>query len=592
MSLAASTARTRRRCALSSDDHAPQDLQPCERWRLRLSPRWIAAALIAALAAGHSYQIRAQPADGLRAQIAAAVAAEGALPHRASPDHGAAQALRAAYAGDANAPFWSRDGHATSQAEAVLGELRRAGVYGLRAEDYSGDSISTLAASPAAAAVANDRRWGQFDVQLSAAALRFMSDLHYGRVDPAAAGFKLTAPHHILDLAAALEGLARASDVKGTLVTVEPPFHHYKLLKDALAKYLELAQHPELTNLPAAPAGLKPGGSYAGAPALRRLLLALGDLPAGSTTPLAEPTFDADLSAGVRTFQQRHGLTVDGLLGKTTFAALTTPLARRVLQINLTLERWRWLPPFQTPPIIVNIPQFRLFAFRTTEDRVKDILEMDVIVGRTYPRTTQTPVFEGDMHYVVIRPYWDVPYALTKNEMLPKIRANPHYLAGQHLEIVSGQQDSSPAVPPTPENIEALAAGRLRLRQEPGEDNALGLFKFIFPNSYNVYLHSTPAHQLFKEARRDFSHGCIRLSDPLALAVQVLKDAPGGWTREKIEAAMHGTSTVRINLAKPINVLILYGTALATEAGPTMFFEDIYGHDQKLENQLGLASLR
>jgi murein L,D-transpeptidase YcbB/YkuD len=285
---------------------------------------------------------------------------------------------------------------------------------------------------------------------------------------------------------------------------------------------------------------------------------------------------------------QRHGISPDGVLGKGTYAALTTSFAKRVRQIDLTLERWRWLPPFETPPIIVNIPQFRLFAFRTTEDRVADILQMDVIVGKTYPRT-QTPVFESDMRYVVFRPYWDVPPSILRNEMLPKIRANPRYLAAQRLQIVNGQGDDSPVVPPSPEAIEALAAGKLRLRQMPGEDNALGLVKFMFPNVYNVYLHSTPAHRLFKESVRAFSHGCIRVSDPLALATHVMRDEPGDWTRDKIDATMNGAKTVRVNLQHPIRVLILYGTALATEAGPVLFFNDLYGLDQKLERQLGLA---
>jgi len=154
---------------------------------------------------------------------------------------------------------------------------------------------------------------------------------------------------------------------------------------------------------------------------------------------------------------------------------------------------------------------------------------------------------------------------------------------------VDGQSDSSPVVPPTPESIEALAAGRLRLRQQPGEDNALGLAKFMFPNVYNVYLHSTPAHNLFKEPVRAFSHGCIRVADPLALATLVLKNAEGDWSREQIEAAMNGASTQRVPLKQSIDVLILYGTALATEEGPVFFFEDIYGYDRKLEQQLALA---
>jgi len=190
---------------------------------------------------------------------------------------------------------------------------------------------------------------------------------------------------------------------------------------------------------------------------------------------------------------------------------------------------------------------------------------------------------------VVLRPYWDVPPSITRNEMLPKIRANPGYLAAQRLQIVNGQGDNSPVVPPSPAAIEGLAAGKLRLRQMPGEDNALGLVKFMFPNTYNVYLHSTPAHRLFKESVRAFSHGCIRVSDPLALATYVMRDEPGGWTREKIDATMSGSTTVRVNLEHPIRVLILYGTALATEAGPILFFDDLYGLDRKLEHQLGLA---
>jgi murein L,D-transpeptidase YcbB/YkuD len=428
-------------------------------------------------------------------------------------------------------------------------------------------------------------------VQLSGAALRFMSDLHYGRVAPKAAGFNLQDAHQPLDLAAALTDLAATADVGGAISRIEPPFHHYVLLKSALTKYLGLAQHPELKNLPAVSRSLKPGDPYAGAAALRRLLVALGDLPVSSAAPAEDATFTPELSEGVRAFQQRHGVAADGVLGKSTLTALTIPFAKRVRQINLTLERWRWLPPFETPPIIVNIPQFRLFAFHTTEDRVADILQMDVIVGKTYPRT-QTPVFESDMRYVVFRPYWDIPPSILRNEMLPKIRANPGYLEAQRLQIVSGQGDDSPVVAPSPEAIEGLASGKLRLRQMPGEDNALGLVKFMFPNTYNVYLHSTPAHRLFNETVRTFSHGCIRVSDPLSLAVDVMKDEPGDWTREKIDAAMNGGKPMRVNLDHPITVLILYGTALATEAGPIQFFDDIYGYDKKLEGQLGLAPPR
>ena len=548
---------------------------------------------IALVAVLHAVELRAEPpaqaSDDVRAQIARAVGTYHPPGRAPAVDYGAAQALAAVYAQRANAPLWSHDGQATAQARAIVQELQRADTYGLERLDYAGDALAQLLQKPASSAPADAARWGRFEVQLSGAALRFMSDLHYGRVSPKAAGFNLQAAHQSLDLAAALTDLAATSDVGGAISRIEPPFHHYALLKSALTKYLDLAQHPELKNLPAVDRSLKPGDPYAGAAALRRLLVALGDLPPGSAGPADEATFSAELSEGVRAFQQRHGLTADGVLGKSTLTVLTTPYAKRVRQIDLTLERWRWLPPFETPPIIVNIPQFRLFAFRTTEDRVADILQMDVIVGKTYPRT-QTPVFESDMRYVVLRPYWDVPPSITRNEMLPKIRANPGYLAAQRLQLVNGQGDNSPVVEPSPAAIEALAAGKLRLRQMPGEDNALGLVKFMFPNTYNVYLHSTPAHRLFNATGRTITHGCIRVSDPLSLAVQVMKDEPGDWTREKIDATMNGDKTsVRVNLEHPITVLILYGTALATEAGPIQFFNDIYGYDKKLEAQLGLG---
>jgi len=552
---------------------------------------WLAAICVLIHSGAPQSQETAQNAEGVPAQIARALAAYRPPARAPSVDYGAAAALRSVYAQRGNVPLWSREGHATAQAQAVVRVLQHADSYGLQPEDYAADAIAKLADKQPPSANANAERWGRFDVQLSGATLRFVSDLHYGRVKPASAGFNLQGMDQRLDLVASLTALASANDVNQTFAGVEPPFHHYALLKNALAKYLDLTQHPELKQLPRISGSVKPGDVYAGATALRRLLTALGDMPGSSTAATENDTFSPELSDGVRAFQQRHGMSADGVLGKATFVALTTPFTKRVRQIDLTLERWRWLPPFATPPIIVNIPQFRLFAFRTTEDRVTDILQMDVIVGKTYPRM-QTPVFESDMRYVVFRPYWDVPPSILRNEMLPKIRANPGYLAAQRLQIVNGQGDDSPVVPPSAAAIEALAAGKLRVRQMPGEDNALGLVKFMFPNTYDVYLHSTPAHRLFKESVRTFSHGCIRVSDPLALATHVMRDEPGGWTREKIDATMNGTKTVRVNLQRPITVLILYGTVLATEAGPVMFFEDIYGYDRKLEQRLALPPAR
>ena len=482
--------------------------------------------LIALLSsAGCSAAARLPAPQAVQADAAVMATREAWTVHLRPADHGAKQALQAVYA-PAQPLLWISEGEPTPQALALLRILQSADTYGLEPRDYDVDELMGLANTLAAADTRSEepakpddvtiaaQRFAQFDVSLSAAALKLVADLHYGRIDPRAAGFELGAPRpDDLDLAAVLKALARSPDLERTLASVEPQFYHYRLLEEALARYRSLA----------------------------------------AEQVAQQPT-----------------------------------LAEDVRKIDLTLERWRWLPPFQTPPIIVNIPEFRLFAFRTRADRAASILQMNVIVGRTFPRM-RTPVFAADMKSVIFRPYWDVPHSITVREMLPKIRANPDFLAAQHLEIVQSSRAGTQVLPPTPESLEALASGAARLRQRPGPDNALGLIKFDLPNFHDVYLHSTPAQQLFKERRRAFSHGCIRVSDPVALATYVLRDTPGDWTPERIRAAMNGAETRRVPLARPIPVMIVYATVLAKEDGEVLFFSDLYGQDRRLERLLGLA---
>ena len=487
-----------------------------------------------------------------------------------------------AYAGSPDA--WIAGDRPSAQARQLVQILTNAGELGLRPQDYSAAALAAAAESLQRGAASAELQ--RFDADLSSAAQRLIHDLHFGRVDPRTAGFELPATRAPFDMNAAVARLARADDLSVALSAVEPPFYHYTLLKTALRRYRHLAEDASLTRLPKPTArSVKPGEPYAGAAALRRLLFELGDLPAAQGD---SATLDPALAAALARFQRRHGLTADGTLGQKTFAALTTPLSQRVHQIELTLERWRWLPLFTTPPIIVNIPQFRLFAFHTLDDRAASIMQMDVIVGQTYAHT-RTPVFVGDLRTVIFRPYWDVPRSITVKEMLPQIRRNAGYLQRNHLELVEGEGDASPVRAPTPQAIAALEAGRLRLRQRPGEDNALGLVKFMFPNSHNVYMHSTPAHQLFAQARRAFSHGCIRVSEPVKLAEFVLRGASPAWDEARIDQAMRGADNQRVNLKQPVRVMILYGTVLATEGGPILFFDDLYGLDRQLERLLQTA---
>jgi murein L,D-transpeptidase YcbB/YkuD len=502
-----------------------------------------------------------------------------------APAYGSASSGAAAQAA-AGAMQWVRDGRPTRQAVQLTQLLLQAGDFGLRHADYEATALAALA-QRLDSSRGSSADLAHFDAQVDSAARRLLHDLHEGRVDPRKAGFELEAQRPTFDVAAATAVLAQADDVKVAVSRYEPAFYHYALLKTALLRYRHLGTDRTLTALPKPSVKtVKPGEPYAGSAALRRLLFELGDLPSQGDDAT---TLDPALVQALQRFQRRHGLDADGGLGPKTLAALTTPLAQRVQQIELTLERWRWLPQFASPPIIVNIPQFRLFAFRTVNDRAADIMQMDVIVGQTYEHT-RTPVFVGDMRYVVYRPYWDVPRSIVLREMLPQILRHADYLQRNHLELVNGPADSSPVVASTPANLEALAAGRLRLRQRPGDDNALGLIKFVFPNSHNVYMHSTPARRLFAESRRAFSHGCIRVSDPVGLAEFVLRGAEPGWDRARIEAAMQGTDALRVPLRNPLKVMILYGTVLATEGGPILFFDDIYGLDRQLARLLQTAT--
>jgi murein L,D-transpeptidase YcbB/YkuD len=360
------------------------------------------------------------------------------------------------------------------------------------------------------------------------------------------------------------------------------------LLKEQLAAYRTLASRPSLTQLPPLPKrSISEGDMYEGVDRLRTLLSALGDLqsadPDASTAP---DVLDASLILAMKRFQQRHGLNPDGVLGRKTYAALTTPLAQRVRQIELTMERWRWLPPLEAPLVVVNIPQFMVVALPTENHAA---VESPVVVGTLQNRT---PVFASSIQSVIFRPFWDIPYSISTREILPLARRNPEYLARNHMELVRGQSDNGAIVEPTPENLERVVTGELRLRQRPGADNALGLIKFMLPNAYDVYLHDTPAAALFGAERRAFSHGCIRVGKPVELAYYVLQNAGEPWTRDAIENAMCGTETLRVKLPKPIPIMVLYGTAVASATRGMSFFDDLYGLDRKLETLLGLQRIR
>lgn len=480
-------------------------------------------------------------------------------------------------------PLWFARGARTRSAVGLLAELARAEDRGLSAADYDAAALESRSARPEALSI---EELASLDVALTVVAARFVTDLHAGRIRPAEVGHELDEPSAPFDAWGAVDRVASPRDVAATLDALEPALHHYALLKTALKRYRGLAAaHPDLTRLPALPKGkVAAGEAYSGASRLRRLLAAQGDLDGRHSASADLPLLDEALVDGLRRFQLRHGLDGDGVLGKNTFAALTVPFDQRVSQIVLSMERIRWLPTFDSPPIIVNIPQFRLFAFRTVHDRADDILQMDVIVGSSF-KGRRTPVFSATLRTIVLQPYWDVPRSILVNELLPHAQRDAGWLTRNDYEIVRGESDASPVLAATPQNVALLAEGKARVRQKPGRSNALGRVKFLFPNRHNVYLHDTPVRELFQRSRRAFSHGCIRVADPMGLLAHLMRDEPG-WSDERRDEALARATPTRIPVSHPVRVFILYGTALAKEDGTVQFFEDIYGHDEPLTRKL------
>ena len=287
---------------------------------------------------------------------------------------------------------------------------------------------------------------------------------------------------------------------------------------------------------------------------------------------------------GLKRFQTRHGLAADGVVGPITLAALKVPLAHRVQLLEMALERLRWLPELGTRPFIgINIPMFRLWAWDPAAQADTSI-SIGVVVGRAL--NTQTPVMAEEMRYLVFRPYWNLPRSIVLNEVLPALARDPGYLQRHDMEIVRGGGNDAKPVAASTENLAALRAGSLRLRQRPGPKNPLGRVKFIFPNAANIYLHDTPATQLFGRARRDFSHGCVRVENPVALAQWVLQHE-NGLTRERVEAAMAGTSPRRVELTRAFRVVLFYMTSMVMPVDQALqFADDIYGHDTRLARAL------
>lgn len=463
---------------------------------------------------------------------------------------------------------------------AAIDELRAAGDHGLELTDYDAMRLDGLARRSLRSPLTPAAR-AQFDVLLSIDLLRYLDDLRRGRLHPNPLGPR-GSDATTVDLAAAVSGVIRADSIAALVSAMEPQLVQYHSLRRALVRHRHLGADASFPPLPVG-ATVRPGDHYAGLAAIEQRLIAFGDLAAESIGKDSTDLYLGPVVAALRQFQLRHGLAPDGVLGRGTFAELHTPLAWRVRQLELALERLRWLPPIEGKRIlVVNIPAFELFAFDSAGTSGSPALEMKVIVGRALDR--RTPVLFEEMRYVEFWPYWNVPRSIVVGEILPELHKRPGYLHANEMELV-GAHSAAAGDRVTPEALDRLSRGELGLRQRPGPANPLGLIKFVFPNAADVYLHGTPFAELFTRTRRDFSHGCIRVEDPVALANWVLRDQPA-WPPDGINAALRGLRTVRAPLARPLPVVVFYTTAVVRPDGTTWFYGDIYGQDRLLDEAL------
>lgn len=473
-------------------------------------------------------------------------------------------------------PIWFRGGSPSKPAREVIQVLGHAGAKGLNAADYDSELLTKSLKN----GVSGDA--SQVDIALTVSVMRYISDLHIGRVDFRSMSNDFDIPDKRIHLPAFVRKLASSSHVRQQLDSVGPQLPQYKVLPKALAKYRKLAQDPRLAERLSDSNTIHPGEAFAQTSLLAYKLHKLGDLksmPAGNG-------YSGQMVQGVKNFQKRHGIDEDGVLGKGTFRQLNTPMKKRVDQIILAMERFRWFPnDFGQNPVIINLPEFRARGYHKVGNNKYQLkLEMNVVVGKAYPRN-QTPVFNKKMNHLVLAPYWNVPTSITKGELIPKLDKDPSYLGKKHYEIVDGEGNSHPY---NSSSKRSLLNGSLRIRQKPGNHNSLGLVKFMFPNKYSVYMHGTPAQSLFAKSKRDYSHGCIRLEDPLAMAEYITQlDGQGStWTKARLKKTMESGKATTVKLSSDIQVFVLYTTVVVHQNGKIFFYDDVYGHDKKLSKAL------
>ncbi len=512
-------------------------------------------------------------------------------------------------------PLWIENGGPSSQAYEMIEIIRNSDNEALDPDYYNISEIESILKR-----IEQDRNSGdsydaldlaELELLLSNSFLTYTHDLHYGRVRAEQINLELLSGERPVNLSKLLVTAVETDQVQETLEGLLPKYPMYAMLRISLKEYREIAAKGGWQPV-AYGNKFKKGARGQRVLALSKRLKVTGELD--SSIPGSE-VFDDSLDQAVRKYQQRNGLYVDGVVGISTIEALNVPVEERISQIELTMERWRLLPQYLgNRYILVNIANYHLYGIENNNDTIN----MRIVVGKPQ---WNTPMFSEEMTHLIINPYWNIPPSIFKDDIAPRIKEDPEYMAKKNMDALGLEAPEKivvekPEVVEIEDNLEAtevtegnnaegqelseieiqnkkaqeeyaskVLSGKYRLRQNPGPGNPLGRIKFLFPNKHSVYLHDTPNRGFFKKAQRNFSHGCIRVEKPLELAEFVLFSDPR-WTQSTIQSSINRGKTKTVHLEQTIPVYILYFTAWVDKEGSVNFHKDVYGLDKTLYNAL------
>lgn len=473
--------------------------------------------------------------------------------------------IDAHYAKNGYRPIWiTRDG-SNARAEAMVEVLNLSYEDGLHPEDYDAFELFQKLGATDTAGLAD------LEIHLSTAAVSYAQHMNAGRLSPRKVNREIVIYPEAVSADTILSNMRKTSSLKAYLRLLAPTTPRYERLRNALAVYRRIEANGGWSKIPAGQT-LKPGMADPRISALSRRLVEAGVL----RNPPSGLIYGPRIVDAVKQFQERSGITPDGVIGPGTLAELNRPVSERIVTMEVNMERNRWMQnDFGPYHIFANLADQVVKVVKNGDTIHAEIIQ----VGQPYHRT---PVFTDEMEYIEINPYWNVPSSIAVNEYLPKLRRNPGVLAAQNIALLSnGNRVSASAV-----NWSNYGKGNFpfRLRQEPGPGNALGRIKFMFPNEFNVYMHDTPSKSKFNATQRYFSHGCLRLRDPLKMAEILL--ASEGWNRARIDNVVASGKRTVVSLKQKIPVHVVYLTSWVNKDGSVHFRKDVYGRDKILEDAL------